>query len=255
MTPETVAILNGAAREYQKARYIQFDPISIPHGFDDQRDIEIIGLFAALLAWGRRDVTISKLQDLCARMSYSPFQFIRLFDDARSQKLVGFKHRTFTSNDAIFLSRNLSTLYREYGTIENLVSTAMTSAAPTIEPAIERLATYLSVQEATPVRLSKHLSRPSRNSACKRLCMYFRWMTRKGPFDFGIWKGISTAQLVMPLDVHTGRQARRLGMLERKANDWKAALRLTDVCRLVDPKDPVRLDFALFGLGAYESPA
>jgi len=246
-----VDLLNRSAQEYQKPKYIRFDPIAIPHGFDDPLDIEIIGLFAALLAWGQRKTTLSKLEDLCTRMHYSPANFVNTFDDNKAKMLGGFKHRTFNSDDAVWICRNLSSLYTYHGSIESLFRSSISEDDTNIGAGIEALSKFLSQQPQTPLRLSKHLARPSKNSACKRLCMFARWMVRRGSFDLGVWEGIRTDQLVIPLDVHTGRQARKLGLLRRKTNDWQAALELTTICKQIDPVDPVRFDFALFGIGAY----
>ncbi|NND72037.1 MAG: TIGR02757 family protein [Rhodothermales bacterium] len=244
--------LDLLADEYQQIRYIEHDPIAVPRGFEDPLDIEISGLLAALLAWGRRATILDKLADLCERMSYRPGDFVRSFSSAEaSEKLSGFKHRTFNDADAFWLLRNLSLLLNRYGSIEACFA-HHAGTEGSLENAIEGFSTeLLEIDPDTPQRLRKHLARPSTGSACKRLCMFSRWMVRPGPFDFGIWKAFSPSQLVLPLDVHSGTQARSVGLLSRKTNDWKAALELTNICRTFDAADPCKYDFALFGAGVY----
>jgi uncharacterized protein (TIGR02757 family) len=251
--------LDQLAEHYQSAEYIRFDPISIPHGFDDPADQEIIGLFAALLAWGRRDTMLRKLEELCERMNYHPARFVRDFRLGRDESnLEGFKHRTFQPDDASWLCRNLSACLKASGSLEQIVRRGLESVRGVdhIGPAIEHLSSaILGADPDTPARLSKHLARPSTGSACKRLCLYIRWMSRPGPFDLGVWTSVDPSSLVLPLDVHSGRQARRLGLLVRPSDDWRSALELTASCRALDRADPARYDFAFFGLGAFGVPS
>ena len=247
------AYLDGLADRYERPRFVADDPIAIPHGFDDAGDREVIGLYAALLAWGRRTTIMNKLAELCERMRMRPYAFVRDFDASRdAARLDGFKHRTFQPIDARWLTHNLGALLRRHETVERLFARHLPDGAPDAGPAIEGFSTALMAENPeTPRRLQKHLARPSTGSACKRLCMYLRWMVRPGPVDLGAWTAIRPAQLVLPLDVHSGRQARALGLLTRTQNDWRAALELTEACRRLDPADPARYDFALFGTGAY----
>lgn len=253
---ELKTFLDELVDRFEHPDYIPPDPIAIPHGFDDPRDQETIGLFAALLAWGRRQTVLDKMEDLCERMSYRPFQFVVDFDPVRdANALSGFKHRTFRSEDAVWLTHNLSVLLRQAGSMERLFRQHLHGDDDTVECAIEGFSrSAVSAVPGTPTRLNKHLARPGTGSACKRLNMYLRWMVRRGPFDLGIWDSFRTDQLVLPLDVHSGRQARRLGMLGRAGNDWRAAIELTQFCRTLDAYDPCRYDLALFGIGAYEVP-
>ena len=247
------AYLNRLVARYEQPRFIADDPIAIPHGFDDPRDREVIGLYAALLAWGRRATIMNKLAELCERMRMRPYAFVRDFDPARdAARLDGFKHRTFQPTDAFHLTRSLSALLREHDTLEAAFARHLSSDAEHIGPTIQGFSTsVMAAVPDIPQRLQKHLARPKTGSACKRLSMYLRWMVRPGPVDFGLWTRISPRQLVLPLDVHTGRQARALGLLSRKQNDWRATLELTTRCRAFDADDPCRYDFALFGSGAY----
>ena len=250
--PTLHGYLDGLVRRYERPAFIDEDPISIPHGFSDPDDRAVIGLFAALLAWGRRDVMLRKLAELCERMRQQPARFVRRYDAERdAERLDGFVHRTFQPVDARWLVNNLSAALRRYGSMQHLFARHLAPQAKHVGPAIQGFSeTLLQIDPQTPTRLRKHLARPEAGSACKRLAMYLRWMVRGGPVDFGQWKTIRPAQLLVPLDTHSGRTARRLGLIQgRKSNDWKAALQLTRRCRRLCPRDPARYDFALFGAG------
>lgn len=248
--------LDTLVRKYETSEFILLDPISIPHGFDDPADQEIIGLYAALLAWGQRKTVLNKLADLCERMNYRPLDFVANFSEEKGrQHLAGFKHRTFQPEDAFWLTHNLSLVLERFGSIEGAFSTFLDKSEGHVGSAIQGFSNLLfSISPETPARLRKHLARPQTGSACKRLCMYLRWMVRTGPVDLGIWQSLDTSLLVLPLDVHVGRQARALGLLARKQDDWRAALELTQNCRRLCPEDPSKYDFALFGTGAYDEP-
>ncbi|NBC15812.1 MAG: TIGR02757 family protein [Bacteroidetes bacterium] len=246
--------LDGLVARYEQPRFIADDPISIPHGFDDPRDQEVIGLYAALLAWGRRETVLKKMADLCERMRYRPYDFVRTFDVGRDgDRLADFKHRTFQPIDALHFTQNLGALLREHETVEALFARHLPPEADDVGPAIQGFSTSIMARPGTPARLRKHLARPEAGSACKRLAMYLRWMVRPGPVDLGLWTRIRSDQLVLPLDVHSGRQARALGFVTRKSNDWKAVQHLTAACRRLCPEDPARYDFAFFGVGAYDA--
>ena len=246
------ATLDALVARYEQPAFLSDDPVSVPHAFDDPRDQEVIGLFAALLAWGRRSVVLAKLADLAERMGHRPFRFVVDFDGARDgARLEGFRHRTFQPADAIALTRALSAVLRRHGSLGALFASALPADAEHIGPAIQGFSETLLTEAPDAPRLAKHLARPSTGSACKRLAMYARWMVRPGPVDLGLWADIPKRLLVLPLDVHTGRQARRLGLLTRPRDDWPAVLELTAACRAFDADDPARYDFALFGLGAY----
>ena len=251
--PSTVDLLDLLVARFETAAFVADDPVSVPHAFDDPADREMIGFYAALLAWGRRATILSKLGDLCGRMRHAPAAFVRAYDDDRDGDcLDGFVHRTFSSDDARALTVGLSRLLRRYGSLEGAYAahrgrtgeaTADTGAA------IEGVAAEL--LETAPRRLARHLPRPSTGSACKRVAMYLRWMVRPGPVDFGLWTALTPADLLLPLDVHSGRSARALGLLTRRQDDWRATAELTAACRALAPTDPARYDFALFGAGAY----
>lgn len=251
------AYLDRLVAHFEKPAFIASDPVSLPHGFDDPRDQEVIGLFAALLAWGRRETVLKKMMELCERMRYRPYAFVREFDEARdAHRLSGFKHRTFQPRDALWLVGNLGALLREYDSVERLFCRHLSPRDPHVGPALQGFSeSIMAAHTETPVRLRKHLARPNTGSACKRLNMYLRWMVRSGPVDLGIWREIRADQLMLPLDVHAGRQARKLGMLERRYNDWRGCVELTHNCRKLCRDDPARYDFAFFGLGMYGDPA
>lgn len=248
--------LDSLVDRYERPAFIDDDPISIPHAFDDPRDQEVIGLYAALLAWGRRDVLLRKLEGLCERMEYAPYRFVRTFDpDEDAVALDDFVHRTFQPIDAVWLTTNLSSALDRHDTVEDLFRAHYpeeTEDAP-VATMIQRVSTTLLTLNAdTPRRLRKHLARPEAGSACKRLNMYLRWMVRSGPVDLNLWSFLDPSALMMPVDVHVGRQTRALGLLNRKSNDWAAVRRLTEVCRQFCREDPVRYDFAFFGSGSQD---
>lgn len=248
--------LDRLVAHFERPAFIASDPISLPHGFDDPRDQEVIGLYAALLAWGQRKTVLSKMADLCERMRYQPYRFVREFDDERdAARLEGFKHRTFQPRDAFWLTHNLGVLLRDHGTIERLFSRHLAAGGLDTGAAIQGFSeSVMQAAPDTPGRLQKHLARPGTGSACKRLTMYLRWMVRPGPVDLGIWTELDRRQLMLPLDVHSGRQARKLGLLQRTYNDWRACVELTENCRALCPDDPAKYDFAFFGLGIYGDP-
>ncbi len=251
--------LNALVDRHEQPSFIDDDPISIPHAFDAPRDQAVIGFYAALLAWGRRDVMLRKLEALCERMDYAPYRFVRTFDPEQDAgALDGFVHRTFQPVDARWLTANLSAALERHETMEGLFAahrpapSDTTDASPVAALLQGVSTTLLTIHDETPQRLRKHLARPEAGSACKRLSMYLRWMVRPGPVDLNLWSILEPSELMLPVDVHVGRQARALGLLERKTNDWKAVRRLTAICRHFCPSDPARYDFAFFGVGAQD---
>ena len=248
--------LDALVDRYQRPAFIADDPVSVPRAFDDPADQEIAGLFAALLAWGRRSVLLAKLADLMERMGSRPARFVSDFDAGRDgPRLAGFKHRTFGEYDAVATTLAVQAVVRRHGSLGALFAAGARDASgaptPDVGPAIQHFSDTLLTAVPGTLPRAKHLARPSTGSACKRLSMYARWMVRPGPVDLGLWSGLDPSQLVLPLDVHTGRQARRLGMMARRTDDWRAVQEVTDVCRALCPHDPARYDYALFGLGAY----
>jgi len=220
--------------------------------FTKKQDIEIAGLFAALLAWGQRVTIIRKCRELMEAMDNDPHNFIVHHKPRDLKRFDNFKHRTFNSTDAQYFIKSLRAIYKKYHSLEDtfIVSPQET----TIERGLITFHdTFFSLKDH-PHRTRKHVPTPVRKSTCKRICMYLRWMVRADNrgVDFGIWKNIGMQQLVCPCDLHVERVARKLKLIKRKQTDWQAALELTANLRKLDPVDPVRYDFALFGLGIEE---
>ena len=254
MDPDSISrfrsYLNPIVSKYESASFIQDDPISIPHAFDDPIDQEVIGLFSSMLAWGRRDVMLRKLEELCDRMSYRPAAFVHSYKSGRDRgRLEGFVHRTFNEGDLDGILVSLKKLLNG-GTVEQAFLSGMESSDPVrsgIQSFSDRM---LGGVPGQPARIRQHIPRPSRGSACKRMNLYLRWMVWLGPVYMGIWYIFVPSDLKLPLDVHSGTQARAIGLLERKSNDWKAVEDLTLNCMALDPADPCKYDFALFGAGS-----
>lgn len=245
-----IELLNKKAETYNQPFFIPNDPISIPHLFTKKQDIEIAGFFAAIFAWGNRTTIISKSKELLQRMDNAPHDFIQTHSPKNLKRFLHFKHRTFNSTDLLYFISFLQMHFKNNQSLE----TAFTIHGDTIEKMLTGFHHYFFSLPDVPVRTKKHISTPEKKSTCKRLNMYLRWMVRRdgNGVDFGIWKNISPARLVCPIDVHVARVARKLGILQRKQTDWQAALELTQYLQTLDKKDPVKYDFALFGLGAVE---
>lgn len=245
-----IELLNKKAETYNQPFFIPNDPISIPHLFAKKQDIEIAGFFAAIFAWGNRTTIISKSKELLQRMDNAPHDFIQTHSPKNLKRFLHFKHRTFNSTDLLYFISFLQMHYKNNQSLE----TAFTIHGDTIEKMLTGFHHYFFSLPDVPVRTKKHISTPEKKSTCKRLNMFLRWMVRRdgNGVDFGIWKNISPARLVCPIDVHVARVARKLGILQRKQTDWQAAIELTQYLQTLDKKDPVKYDFALFGLGAVE---
>ena len=246
--------LESKVAEYDRPAFIKDDPISIPHLFTRPQDIEIAGFFAAIFAWGNRTIIINKSRELLGLMDNAPYQFITGHSDADLKKLLHFKHRTFNTTDLLYFIHFLRHHYSTHVSLEPAFSQWMEPKNADTEQALSGFYRYFVSLEETPPRTRKHIASPEKNSTCKRLNMFLRWMVRrdKAGVDFGIWRTIRPSQLVCPIDVHVARVARRFDLLQRNAIDWQAAVELTACLRMLDPKDPVKYDFALFGLGAVE---
>lgn len=247
------AFLDAKAAYYNTPDFIPGDPVCIPHRFTQLQDIEISGLFAALLAWGNRTTIINKCTELLQLMDNAPYDFIRNHQPKDRMKLLNFRHRTFNGVDLMYFAEYLQQYYTDITSLEFAFSGHITPEDDTVEKALIGFHHMFFLQEH-PERTEKHISTPAKNSACKRLNMYLRWMVRKDKngVDFGVWRHIQPAQLVCPVDVHVGRVAARLGLIAEAKADWRTALTLTDKLRQLDPLDPAKYDFALFGLGVIE---
>lgn len=244
--------LDEKVRQYNQADFfLEDDPIQIPHRFQQRADIEISAFFAAILAWGQRPTIIRNARRLMTFMDHAPAEYILQHQPSDRQAMAGFVHRTFNFEDLQFFLARLQRIYREYGSMEDLF--LVEDGEDNMKFAIHRFREAF-LGDESPVRSRKHLSDPLRNSACKRLNMFLRWMVRgkDEKVDFGLWDRLSPSLLSCPLDVHSGRVARKLGLLQRPANDWKAVEELDKNLRKLNPEDPSRYDFALYGLGVFE---
>jgi uncharacterized protein (TIGR02757 family) len=236
---------------YNRPAFIEFDPVSIPHRFSKKEDIEISGFLAATIAWGNRKMILRNANRMMALLDDSPFDFIMNSEDQDLQSIDGFVHRTFNSADLIYFLKALKHIYLNKGGLENIFNEYRT--ADSLIPAMHELKEIF-FELPHSRRTERHVSDPFKGSAAKKLNMFLRWMVRNDNrgVDFGIWEKISSSALFIPLDLHSGNTARRLGLLTRKQNDWKAVEELTLTLREFDPSDPVKYDFALFGLGVNE---
>ena len=248
---EVEKILNRAYAKYDKPNFIALDPISIPHQFSKKQDIEIAGFFAAIFAWGQRKTIVNKTNDLMDRMDKAPHQFILNHQDGDLKKLLGFVHRTFNDTDLLYCIARLKEHYCKSNSMEDLFIANQKKRAINIQSNLEKFHHSFFSLDYAPQRTRKHIANPATNSTCKRLCMFMRWMVREDTsgVDFGIWKNFKPAQLLCPLDVHVDRIGRELGLIERKQTDWQTVLELTNALKQFDEHDPVKYDFALFGLG------
>lgn len=238
--------------KYNNPLFIECDPISVPHRFTSDADREIGGFMAATIAWGRRDLILRSCRILMESMDNSPYEFVMSASDKELERFSGFVHRTFNGKDCIYFLKSLKEIYSGHKSLEDIIVEGI-KIHGTLRGGLSYLRdTFFSLPHES--RTEKHFANVMSGAAGKRLNMFLRWMIRKDDrgVDFGIWKRISPAELYIPLDLHSGNTARRLGLLKRKLNDWKAVEELTDVLREFDPADPVKYDFALFGLGVNE---
>jgi uncharacterized protein (TIGR02757 family) len=240
--------------EFNRPEFISEDPISLPHQFSKLQDIEIIGFWVAMLAWGRRSSIINSGKKLIELMDGAPHDFIVNHEEKDRERFLSFKHRTFQPLDALYFLEFLQFYYKNNNSLETAFSQHLSPKDETIEKALIGFHNLFFSLPDAPQRTRKHIASPSKKSTCKRLCMYLRWMVRNNDtgVDFGLWKQIKPSQLLMPLDVHVDRIGRRYGLITRKQTDWKTVLELTKSLRKIDPEDPVKFDFALFGLGVLE---
>jgi uncharacterized protein (TIGR02757 family) len=245
------SFLDEKAEYYNQPSFIKDDPISIPHLFSKKQDIEIMGLWAAMLAWGQRVTIINKCRELVTLMDHAPHDFMINHKESDLKAFLKFKHRTFNSTDALYFIEFFKNYYSGNTSLENAFTKNVDSKSVNIEQGLINFHELFFSLEDYPERTRKHISSPAKNSACKRLTMFLRWMVRKdnNGVDFGIWKKIKPSQLVCPCDVHVDRAARKLGLITRKQTDWHTAVELTENLKILDPSDPVKYDFALFGLG------
>ena len=253
---EAVALkefLDEKATRYNQVSFIAQDPIQVPHQFSDPEDIEIAAFLTATLAWGRKETIIASAQKLVSIMTGGPYEFLIHAGDGDLDRFLPFVHRTFNGIDCIYFLKSLREIYRHHGGLRQVFEESFLTLGE-ISLAIMHFRKIF-FRTGNPGRTSKHLADPGRNAGGKRVNLFLRWMVRRDAagVDFGIWNRIPMSALYIPLDVHSARVARRLGLLERRQDDWKAVAELTGRLKKFDPDDPVKYDYALYGLGAFEN--
>ncbi len=247
---EVRGLLDHKYNSYNQSSFIDLDPVSIPHKFTDSRDIEIAGFWTAMLSWGQRKTIINKATQLCDLMDNAPYEFIMNHRESDLARFEVFKHRTFNGDDALCFIHFFKEYYSQHDSLEELF----------VSEGKELLSVYQGITQLNDFfrscpyflpRTGKHVAQAAKNSSCKRINMFLRWMVRQDArgVDFGIWKTMSPSLLMIPLDIHVYRVARKLGLLSRDKTDWKSVVELTENLRVLDPLDPVKYDYALFGMG------
>ena len=233
---------------YNRPEFIESDPIQVPHRYQFKEDIEIAAFLTATISWGNRKMIIKNAGRMMDLMGNSPYDFIMQSDPESIERYV---HRTFNTTDLNFFIRSLKNIYENHEGMEMAFTKSVTG--DNVQEGIHHFK-RLFFEIDHPLRTLKHVSDPLKGSAAKRINMFLRWMVRKDKagVDFGLWPGLSPSQLSCPLDVHSGNIARKLGLLHRKQNDARALAELDKSLRAMDPLDPVKYDFALFGLGVFE---
>ncbi|NCD71891.1 TIGR02757 family protein [Mucilaginibacter agri] len=263
MVTDIKAFLDAKVEQYNRPDFIANDPIVIPHSFTQKQDIEIMGFWAAILAWGQRVTIINKCRQLIELMDGVPYDFIMNHEEPDLKKLLNFKHRTFNDVDTLYFISFFRWHYENFDSLEDaflpnskivVIQSDSEESSSSVESSLNHFRRYFFSLPDYPHRTKKHVSSPAQKSTCKRLNMFLRWMVRQdnNGVDFGIWNRIKPADLIMPCDLHVDRVARRLKLITRKQTDWQTAVELTEHLRSFDPLDPVKYDFALFGLGIEE---
>jgi len=249
---EIFELLNKKVKEYNTIKFIEPDPISIPHKFKEQKDIEISGYLTSIISWGRRPAILKSANRLMQIMGNEPYNFVMHAGKSELKQIEGFVYRTFNSDDCLFAIEAMKNFYTKFPSMGDFVEEQFLKTN-NIKDVIVGIRNELLKTEHLK-RSEKHFANPNSGSAAKRTNMFLRWMIRKDDngVDFGLWKNIPSAALMIPLDVHSGNTARALGLLKRKQNDWKAVEELTQNLRKFDKNDPAKYDFALFGIGVFE---
>lgn len=239
--------------QFNNTSFIETDPISIPHQFSKKEDVEIAAFLVATIAWGQRISIINNGNKLMRLMNDEPHEFILNFSKKDVIRFENFVHRTFNHIDCVFFLQSLRNIYLNHGGLENAFSKNFSKKEENVKYAITNFRGVF-LEPLHQQRSEKHISNPDSKSSAKRLCMFLRWMVRKDKMgvDFGIWKSINSSQLCLPLDVHTGNVSRKLDLLQRSQNDWQSVEEITNVLKIFDSKDPIKYDFSLFGLGAFD---
>ncbi len=247
-------LLDEKAALYNRPEFIAEDPIGIPHQFTRKQDIEFMGFIAATLAWGQRKTIIGKCNELIRLMDGAPYDFLIHHREKDLKRFLNFTHRTFQPTDLLYFISFFREYYRKHDSLEDAFGSFVSVEDDNVRKALEGFYELFFSMKNVPERTRKHVASPAKNSTCKRLNMYLRWMVRDDGMgvDFGLWKSIKPSQLLCPLDVHVDRVARKLGLIQKKTKGWKAVLELTGNLKKFDPNDPVKYDFALFGMGVME---
>lgn len=241
--------LDSLVDKYNNRDFIENDPISIPHSLSKKQDIEIMGFMAAIFAWGQRKTIINKSRELISRMGNSPYEFIMNHTENDLRCMEGFKHRTFNDEDLLYFVDFFKRHYSKYDSLEDAF--LIDGKFETVKKSLIHFNEYFCQSPYFPKRTGRHVSTPAKNSACKRINMFLRWMVRSDDrgVDFGIWKKIDMSSLIIPVDVHVERTCKMLGIVPQEAKvDWKMADAISLKLKEFDPDDPVKYDFALFGV-------
>jgi len=246
--------LDNKVNLYNTPGFIKNDPIQIPHRFSKLQDIEIMAFWTAMLSWGNRTTIINKCTELSSLMDGAPHDFVVNHQSKDLERFKDFKHRTFNLTDTLYFLSFFKHYYKKHDSLEIAFSSAIESADDNVAKGLIHFHELFFNLENAPERTKKHVATPLRKSTCKRICMFLRWMVRndKKGVDFGLWQSIKMSQLFCPLDVHVERVARKLNLIQRKQRDWLTTIELTEALRHFDKHDPVKYDFALFGLGVEE---
>lgn len=247
------AFLDAKVEAYNQPGFIPNDPVSIPHEYTKKQDIEIAGFMAAVFAWGQRKTIINKSREFLLLMGNEPHQFVLHYTEKDLNSFLDFKHRTFNSTDALYFLHFFRWFYKRHDSLEEAFTIGLGKEALMEKRLSHFFELFFSLPDH-PIRTYKHIPNPARKSACKRINMFLRWMVRQDDkgVDFGIWKRIKPSELICPCDLHVDRVARKLGLIKRKQTDWQTAVELTKNLKKLDYADPVKYDFALFGLGVEE---
>jgi len=254
MNTDVKQFLDSLVKKYETPDFIKDDPVQFPHRFSDNADIEISGLISSCLAYGKRTKIIEDVDIVHKLMNNKPAEFVRNFDYERDLKyFLDFRHRYTAGTDVALLIHVIGQVLSEYDSLENVFMTNYSDDDINIKPALTGFVNILKSFIPDNIEnfsgLNYLLPSPEKGSACKRLNLFLKWMVRSGPVDLNIWKKVSTDKLIMPLDIHVSKLSRKLNLTARKPDDWKTAEEITENLKMFDPNDPVKYDFAIFGLG------
>jgi len=243
--------LDEKVERYNRPEFIESDPIQVAKQFSKKEDIEIAGFLSATISWGNRPAIIKNALRMMELLDNSPYDFVSGASKNETEQLQKFVHRTFNGEDLIYFVRSLQNIYQRHGGLQKIFENGFQDSG-TVYGALENF--HRIFFELEGERTRKHVSNVAKGASAKRLNMYLRWMCRqdKAGVDFGLWQGIPQSDLLLPLDLHTGNVGRKLGLLQRRSNDWKAVKEITTSLRNFDSNDPIKYDFALFGLGVFE---